>query len=544
MGWRTGSRARRVATVALALVLSCSALAGCAKEPPPVVRDANLEMRGTVAAEHARLSLPAGGELTVSTGPLYLYVDFDPPPSKRWLRTGVVVEGQQPQLVNQPAGPWPSLILFGEGQPGEPITLALSAMVQGSAGQGSGDNVYRLVLRRVANPAPDLFFLRGGEWVKLAGEVIKVRPLTLRLCFDRDMDATSVAPVFRDFPQSWAWADARTIEIELGASPPPVIDIPLSVYRGGTEAYAIHDAVGIPVVESLLTVYTRDPAEVLSYDPSTGKVQSLYAAPPNLYSGELSPDGKTLLIGASRNRDFEHYTEKISWLVDLATGERQQNEWKDARWLDDTHVGMFPNPALQVVGLDGTVQPELGLEWAFGPEVDWRWFAVSPDGSRLAGFASGQVVVIDYDAEADKVAWLSTGDDRGQPRALVAWSPEGDKILAARGSIGGPGLDLVVVDIAKDDHTLAATLEDASGEVDIAWSPDGAWWLVGGTLVGVEEPHARKAVAIPAKYLDGGYAEFSPDGRYLALGARTGWKPLAIYDTASGKVVDLGEAIP
>ncbi|MGC8642240.1 MAG: sigma-70 family RNA polymerase sigma factor [Isosphaeraceae bacterium] len=166
-----------------------------------------------------------------------------------------------------------------------------------------------------------------------------------------------------------------------------------------------------------------------------------------------------------------------------------------------------------------------------------RGFALSPDGSRLAG------------------AGLARGSDGGQQKGTVwIWSTDGGELLHKIG-VGSAGLECLAFspegasvatgnragmiqfwDVTTGEELL--TLRLGRGVIRwLAFSPDGMtlaasdeasglqlWSLAAGRALGVLAPNSPRGVLAPS---------FSPDGRLLAFATTEG--ELVVWDRAGGR---------
>jgi Tol biopolymer transport system component len=128
-----------------------------------------------------------------------------------------------------------------------------------------------------------------------------------------------------------------------------------------------------------------------------------------------------------------------------------------------------PYTGIWTIGIDGT-----NLQRVERHTTSPSW---SPDGTRIASFAAGQVYTTNTDGNP-RPRSLGCGTSLGSIIAYPKWSPDGTKILCTRISGSGDthGNALVVWVVPGSDQVRPTVLAGESGvnAWDAAWSPDGS----------------------------------------------------------------------
>lgn len=538
-GWALGLT---LAVVVLPLAAPAVLVAGCggASAVTPRLDGAIVKAMDGVAAPHREMLVPNGGEVMVGTGPFEFCASITPLPDEQWFGTNVAVEGQPPQTVTHGRGRISLTLSFGEGQPDETIVVKLTSL---TVREGPGD-AFSATLKRVTPPEVGLTVMTDGIWQPLSeGDAIETRPVKLRLSFSRTMDGDSVEQGLSRLAAVVTWIDDKTVVISVNDPPPTSLEI---------RCKEAHDAYGLMMGNPVdLAFYTGQAPQICAYFSSQRRERAFYVTVPDILRGQVSPNGKRLLVEAYRNRT----PTVVSWATDMTTGARRRLDWSEGQWQGNQVLVRLDGSACETRTPAGDVASSVSLENLETP-AHWGNSSVSPDGTKLAVF----VPVGDAERHTD-LTLFELGGGRlyrsidsflrssregtpDTPRA-PAWSPDGKKI-AGLGSAGeaGPGAAIVVTDLATGKTGTATVVSGVSAGDSLIWSGNGRLWLAGTVLVETEPPYSSQKLTLPLPALPFSYAGLSPDGGWIVRGQGTDWGQLVLYEVATGETVDLGPAMP
>jgi Tol biopolymer transport system component len=230
-----------------------------------------------------------------------------------------------------------------------------------------------------------------------------------------------------------------------------------------------------------------------------GETQVAFPVGADERSGVLSPDGGTLLVNS-----WSSATGSFVGTLDFATGEYRSldhgfvGDITCSDWAPDggSVICAMSNKAqtddgLYAVGLDGSVTRLTSSEFHSVESTDGSCgggegnAVYSPDGRRFAyeqvkcgsgpdpgRTEQGEVVVADANG-SNPVTVVPFGGVRTHPGGEISWSPVDDSIAFATQE----GVLSIVSADGTDLHAIK--LPVAGFVLGPAWSPDGAWILVG-----------------------------------------------------------------
>lgn len=165
------------------------------------------------------------------------------------------------------------------------------------------------------------------------------------------------------------------------------------------------------------------------------------------------------------------------------------------------------------VGLDGSERKLTDAARLTEPSV-------APDGRRVVGVrsAGGTNALVLLDLETGALRPLRD-PDLTVHWSLPRWSPAGDRIAAARWTVGGY-FDVVVLDSAGRE--LRALTRDRAVDAAPAWSPDGRYVLFSSDRTGITNLYAYDLEADRlfqvTNVLTGAFQpDVSPDGRWIVF---------------------------
>ena len=239
--------------------------------------------------------------------------------------------------------------------------------------------------------------------------------------------------------------------------------------------------------------------EVQVWDLASKKqVQSVMATTDTLFGGDLSPDGKRVVVGGADNS---------LRAVDIAEGKELFKAGHHEDWVLDA-----------VFGIDGKRIVSVGRDRA-------AKLANAEDGAFLenVNFLRDQLFAIARHPRRDYV--LIGGTDR-VPYLYMMDRPRALKIA--------------------DDSTLVRKFDEQEGAIHaLAFSPDGGRIAAGGIAESVNIYNTESGDKVASCALPGGGAfviTFAPDGKQLLAAGFDGM--LRTYDASTGKLVKEWTAVP
>lgn len=250
-------------------------------------------------------------------------------------------------------------------------------------------------------------------------------------------------------------------------------------------------------------------------------VRAVEGIPMHISALAVSPDGATVAtISGTVSAEV-----KVS-VWDLKTGARRFESVIDAR-AQAEDVSFTPDGASIVVlatrilkdTVCGTVDADNGeLRSRFELKGDVRRLGISPDSARFIGAGSStdgeHVAVYDLDTGA-RIAGLKF---QGSPLSAAAWSPAGDRLIAAGND--GP----VLVWGADDFAPLTSLTAGISAATAVALDPSGRLMAIGddrGVLEVWDLPSLRRRFAVKIAQTTLNDLCFSPDGETVYIGTST-----------------------
>jgi hypothetical protein len=180
--------------------------------------------------------------------------------------------------------------------------------------------------------------------------------------------------------------------------------------------------------------------------------------------------------------------------------------------------------------------------------------AWSPNSRKLAFIAGGKTHVIDRDTRSYEADW----PDYGNGRAILAWSPGGDRLAVYHGQDGSNALKVINVATKTTEGGWPA-IGLTSIPLSLGWSPDGRWlawsgrWGSNSTRSGMIDVETRTR---DTDYQNEGFWEddgwtqvtdtvnlrpkwsWQQAGRYVLLGNQSGRND-RLFDVATGELVGL-----
>jgi dipeptidyl aminopeptidase/acylaminoacyl peptidase len=190
-------------------------------------------------------------------------------------------------------------------------------------------------------------------------------------------------------------------------------------------------------------------------------------------------------------------------------------------------IGELLNARLLTISLSGHVEVA-----SLPPEFYFTVSAVSPDGTRAAGYSRGGFVVVDQHL---KVVWRHPS--RGRNVTSLALSSDGARLAVAVAASGPnrwaePGWSLLVVEASGQEQEFGSFSYNSRPEepVTLTWDPDERLIAFNdkGSIRILDTKSAESRVA--GSGLD---PTWSPDGRWIAY--RTADRRIALLDLQSGQ---------
>jgi eukaryotic-like serine/threonine-protein kinase len=310
------------------------------------------------------------------------------------------------------------------------------------------------------------------------------------------------------------------------------------------------------------------------WDGRTAQLKStLEGQPGNLYAMAFSPDGQTLVSGSSEavflwdvqtgkprralvgtQRAGLQAASAVAFSPDgslIASGAQSVRFWDAAT---GELVASFPSIPAGVAALtfshdgrhlvSGTRRGE-GLVWnvpTFGGTVLRRTgehisaSALSADGARMVITYGQTIEVLDTGNGRTELAWHVEADPTDAQRAL-AISPDGKRLAS------GWGDRVLRIWDLSNGREVAALSGHTHRITSIDWSPDGDRVISGSldSTARVWEVESRRAVAELALQDPVRVVDYSPDGRWIAIGAGSGLgsqgDPLQLRDARTTELV-------
>ena len=152
-------------------------------------------------------------------------------------------------------------------------------------------------------------------------------------------------------------------------------------------------------------------------------------------------------------------------------------------------------------------------------EMPLDCLAWSPDGRFIAGAGKNMVRIWDVAKRSvSRELVLSVGNGRG-----LAWSPDSRHLVCA---VDGATANISGVIWDTETGKIWKTLPGSATSQSVAWSPDGKWIAIGTVnevFVRVWDATSGALAWQPRLAFAVGQPVFSPDGKTLAVGNRTGW---------------------
>jgi hypothetical protein len=483
----------------------------------------------------------------VSTGPLDFCVELGVVPAPDWFARNVTVTGATPSqsgLRDRQVS-----CSFPPGPAGEKITVTIAAV---RPQDKKGDTMV-VVMERADPPMARLELERDGNWVALeSGDVVAAGPLRLRLGFTQPMDRAAVGKALTEkgLASFTEWTSDQSATITL-AQPPSLIEISL---------WAVPDARGLPLKNrAIWEIYVGEEPQLYclqpGLQPGTFQEKSLGKLMADVCAAAVSPDGRTLLVEAFKNR-----TGLIGvWLVDLATGNRQTLEGAYyPAWIGASSLLRFEwtgdSIGYEVVTTKGVVLHE-------GPMPrDLDHYSLSPNGRYLAGLvakpagADGYLVwsdlaVIDLETGSTRLfenfVRIYTPPDAPMILGAPAWSKDCSRIAGVCDQVSGGYIR--VLDLAQGlvvSEVPLADLQNGSWRF-FSWSPDDRWWIAGESIIRTDPSIAVDDLVIAGL----GRPLWNGKGdRFARSEASDGWGQIGLFriDAAAGPVAEqpVGIAFP
>ncbi len=515
-----------------------------------------------------------GLETAVGVDDFVFCIELDPVPTAAWYAANVKVVGGKHDGLREDLFPLGMVELtFTGGKAGERIAVTLNSLTA-TTGDNSGVAVYSL--RRAPEPRATLETWTGETWRGVApGEAVETRPLRLRLRFTkpvrRETAEAAVRSALADV-RNLNWADAQTLSFEV-QDPPPVVIIDTS---------GIRDIEGLWTLGGVAALYTGTPPRLYAHDAASGTTTPLRLMPADISGAGLEPAGGA--SGSSGGAAGAGAGDHLVWARYLSRTTSEATRVELTGVYEAGSAARYAVPeGFRVVGWAGpgrlvaanetrwaVLDAKSGREIASGrlPEEYLAFLAVSPDGSKLAGyhyrFADAAPETDLTPTDLAVIPLTGTQGAQGSQVTGVTWIRDfvttylpGTEIILNAGPAWAPGCDAIMGISDRGNGCLVriATLQTGavadgpvvSGEAYssadyISWSTDGKWWLVGNALLPVSATETTPASA-PGTLsgVNNGRHLWSPDGRFVAFS--DDWVALAVADLREGTVTQLGRAM-
>ena len=228
-----------------------------------------------------------------------------------------------------------------------------------------------------------------------------------------------------------------------------------------------------------------------------------------------STDGKKIFaFGRTVRGELVHYDAKSGKLMPFLQGISAEyaNFSRDGQWV--AYVS-YRDGCLWRGKIDGTERLQLSYPPAFAFMPRW-----SPDGMTILFFEldpSGKAAMFTVAPEGGNPQPLLPDDATGQTDPN--WSPDGGKVLFGRGS-GNPSSTIRILDLATHQVT---TLLGSQGLFSPRWSPDGRYvpaLSADSTKLMLFDFQTQKWIEAAKGSV--GWQEFTRDGQYLFFADTTG----------------------
>lgn len=322
-------------------------------------------------------------------------------------------------------------ITIPHGPAGEQADLIL----KGTWGPGGKevDMGFRLTRVTSARVESDMR-LGNGPWEPLKGaRLIPPQPLSLRFRLAGGVDAAEfealLATALGDTDYKLEKPTPGTI-IAVLPDPPRMITI---------EPDRLKSPYG-PAEGEAFRLYIGVPPEVVALDPATGQEQVIGTAPPDIWAGSLSPDGRWAMFSTVVP---ESCYESRVWLMDLTEGTVLETPLRYG--YSGTPIA-WPSGRLVTASWNQVEIYHLSDGHMETRSVTGRtWTEPSPDGRYLLGYVKhydreradwhAPITIAVYDLETGQertfpdVAWAFVTHSGAPPMTRLYWTPDGTGVL-------------------------------------------------------------------------------------------------------------------